>query len=183
MIASGLHFGNNKITFSSKPIASTPFVLKLHRGIGGGYDAVEAHKRFSPVDNIKTYLPRGRFNNSSLGILYGLPKSSFSSCLAEASRILSTTSSPYWKLMGKNRVRKPTEDHFLHLCSKSSCAMVVISPPQTGRGSSILPPWKALLVNRQRIWHSLGPKINGHLQRVWTSSPQRLGKLSDYAQQ
>jgi len=33
-------------------MASTPFVLKLHRGIGG-YDAVEARRRYGLEDNIK----------------------------------------------------------------------------------------------------------------------------------
>jgi len=37
MIASGLHFRNARIPQTRKPIASTPFVLNLHRGIGG-YD-------------------------------------------------------------------------------------------------------------------------------------------------
>ena len=45
MIASGLHFRNYKMPQSRKRITSTPFVLKLHRGIGG-YDAVEVHKRY-----------------------------------------------------------------------------------------------------------------------------------------
>jgi len=52
MIASGLHFRNYKLPQSRNPIASTPFVLRFHRGIGG-YDEAEAHMRYGLVDNIK----------------------------------------------------------------------------------------------------------------------------------
>jgi len=52
MIASGLQLTNRKLPQTRKPIASTPFVLKLHRGIGS-YDEVEAYKRYGPVDNIR----------------------------------------------------------------------------------------------------------------------------------
>jgi len=52
LIPSGLQLRNAGIPQSRKPIASTPFVLKLHRGIGG-YDAVESYKRYGLVDNIK----------------------------------------------------------------------------------------------------------------------------------
>jgi len=52
MIAWGLHLGNHKLPQSRKPKASTPLVPKFYQAIGG-YDAVEAHKRFSPIDNIK----------------------------------------------------------------------------------------------------------------------------------
>jgi len=52
MIGSAFQLRNARIPQTRKPVASTPFVLKLHRGIGG-YDAVEAHRLYSPVDNIK----------------------------------------------------------------------------------------------------------------------------------
>ncbi len=52
MIASGLHFRNYRIPQTRKPLASMPFVLKLHRGIGG-YNEVEAHRKYGPVDNTK----------------------------------------------------------------------------------------------------------------------------------
>jgi len=52
IIASGLQLRNARIPQSRKPIASTRFVLKLHRGIGGCEEA-EAHGRYGLVDNIK----------------------------------------------------------------------------------------------------------------------------------
>ena len=52
MIASGLQLRNARIPQSRKPVASTPFVLKLDRGIGG-CDEVEAYKRYLPVDGLQ----------------------------------------------------------------------------------------------------------------------------------
>ena len=51
MIALGLQLRNARIPQTRKPIASTRFVPEFQRDIGG-YDAVEAHKRYSPIDRL-----------------------------------------------------------------------------------------------------------------------------------